>query len=291
MSITPELRALARSAYRQLYRASTVTFSGDAPVLRGQASRMVSPNVLLTVFCPAFRSKLRQDAFSGKAETNPAIYQDQADGALKVAAFLRQNVIQAARVADEENTWSKFSSLPHCFTSPEPTGLKITKDTELGSNDSIKSPPMETDRQARRREKEHNHPDAALLDNVTRVPRMNFSVLKKAHKERVIPALREEDLEETFVRGSGPGGQSINKTENNVQLLHKPTMIRVSCQMTRSLEQNRKLARRLLVEKLDQIANPGLSKDEMRRAKQRERERRRRKKAKKKGLNNTETDP
>lgn len=115
---------------------------------------------------------------------------------------------------------------------------------------------------------------------------MNYSVLKNAHKERVIPELREEDLEETFVRGSGPGGQSINKTENNVQLLHKPTMIRVSCQMTRSLEQNRKLARRLLVEKLDQIANPGLSKDEMRRARQRERERRRRKKAKKKGLKN-----
>lgn len=119
---------------------------------------------------------------------------------------------------------------------------------------------------------------------------MNFSVLKKAHKERVIPALREEDLEETFVRGSGPGGQSINKTENNVQLLHKPTMIRVSCQQTRSLEQNRKLARRLLVEKLDQIANPGLSKDEMRRAKKRERERRRRKKAKKKDLKNVEAD-
>ncbi|KAK0503083.1 hypothetical protein EDD18DRAFT_617630 [Armillaria luteobubalina] len=140
MSITPELRALARSAYRQLYRASTATFSGDAPVLRGQASKMLSPNVLLTVCCPAFRSKLRQDAVSGKEETNPAPYQDQADGALKVAAFLRQNVIQAARVTGEEDTWK----------------LKITKDTELGSNDSVKNPPpMETDRQARRREKEH----------------------------------------------------------------------------------------------------------------------------------------
>ncbi|PBK96675.1 hypothetical protein ARMGADRAFT_923082 [Armillaria gallica] len=258
MSITPELRALARSAYRQLYRASTATFSGDEPVLR------------------AFRSKLREDALSGKAETNPVLYQDQTDGALKVAAFLRQNVIQAARVPGEDDTWK----------------LKITKDTELGSNDSVKNPPpMETDRQARRREKQHNLSDAARLDNDTRVPRMNYSVLKKAHKERVIPELKEEDLEETFVRGIGPGGQSINKTENNVQLLHKPTMIRVSCQMTRSLEQNRKLARRLLVEKLDQIANPGLSKDEMRRARQRERERRRRKKAKKKDLkNDTETE-
>jgi len=50
------------------------------------------------------------------------------------------------------------------------------------------------------------------------------------------------------------------------------------------LAQNRKIARKLLVEKLDQMANPGLSKEEMKRARQIERERRRRKKAKKKSL-------
>jgi len=113
---------------------------------------------------------------------------------------------------------------------------------------------------------------------------MNFSELKKAHKQRVIPELKEEDLEESFVRGSGPGGQSINKTENNVQLLHKPTGIRVSCQESRSLELNRRLARRLIIDKLDKMMNPGLSKADFMRAKQRERERRRRKKAKKKAL-------
>ena len=93
-----------------------------------------------------------------------------------------------------------------------------------------------------------------------------YSQLKKAHQNRVSPELKEEDLDESFVRGrfvlqlypscflkptpgSGPGGQSINKTSNNVQLIHKPTGIRVTCQTTRSLETNRKLARRILLEK------------------------------------------
>lgn len=94
--------------------------------------------------------------------------------------------------------------------------------------------------------------------------------------------MREEDIEESFVRGSGPGGQSINKTQNNVQLLHKPTGFRVACQETRSLQTNRMLARRWLLQKLDKLHNPGLSKDELQRARQQERERQRRKKSKKK---------
>jgi len=97
----------------------------------------------------------------------------------------------------------------------------------------------------------------------------------------VIPELKESDLEESFVRGSGPGGQSINKTNNNVQLLHKPTGIQVKCQETRSLQQNRKIARKILLEKLDHLFNPGLSKEDLKRARERERDRRRKKKARK----------
>lgn len=55
----------------------------------------------------------------------------------------------------------------------------------------------------------------------------------------------------------------------------------MSCQETRSLEQNRKLARRRLLERIDEAENPGLSKENLKAARERERERRRRKKAKK----------
>eukprot|EP00980_Cylindrotheca_fusiformis_P031352 scaffold26216_cov191-Cylindrotheca_fusiformis.AAC.1 len=68
-------------------------------------------------------------------------------------------------------------------------------------------------------------------------------------------ALSEEDLSETFVRGSGPGGQKVNKTSNRVVLVHEPTKLRVECQDTRSLQQNRKIARKRLLEKLDEHLN------------------------------------
>lgn len=65
---------------------------------------------------------------------------------------------------------------------------------------------------------------------------------------------------ETFVRGSGPGGQKINKTSNRVVLVHEPTQLRVECQDTRSLQQNRKIARTRLKEKLDEYLNGSQSK-------------------------------
>jgi protein subunit release factor B len=70
-----------------------------------------------------------------------------------------------------------------------------------------------------------------------------------------LPELKEEDITETFIRGSGPGGQKINKTSNRVLLIHKPTNLRVECQDTRSLQQNRKLARKRLRLKLDEHLN------------------------------------
>ncbi|NXX81675.1 CL065 factor, partial [Urocolius indicus] len=63
--------------------------------------------------------------------------------------------------------------------------------------------------------------------------------------------LTEADLKEQFVRGDGPGGQATNKTNNCVVLKHIPSGIVVKCHQTRSVEQNRKIAREILQEKVD----------------------------------------
>uniref|UniRef100_A0A6V7LLT6 Prokaryotic-type class I peptide chain release factors domain-containing protein n=1 Tax=Bracon brevicornis TaxID=1563983 RepID=A0A6V7LLT6_9HYME len=74
-----------------------------------------------------------------------------------------------------------------------------------------------------------------------------------------VPKLDENDLEEQYVRGSGPGGQATNKTNNAVVLKHKPTGIVVKCHHTRSLWDNKKKAREILITKLDNLINGELS--------------------------------
>lgn len=58
------------------------------------------------------------------------------------------------------------------------------------------------------------------------------------------------EVEERFVRGSGPGGQKINKTSSTVWLRHRPTGIEVRCQRERSQSANRELAWQELSERL-----------------------------------------
>jgi protein subunit release factor B len=62
--------------------------------------------------------------------------------------------------------------------------------------------------------------------------------------------VRETDLEETFIRSGGHGGQNVNKTSTCVALRHRPTGLRVKCQITREQGLNRLLARQLLLDKL-----------------------------------------
>ncbi len=62
--------------------------------------------------------------------------------------------------------------------------------------------------------------------------------------------LRAEDVDERFVRGTGPGGQKINKVSSTVWLRHRPTGLEVRCQRERSQSVNRLEAWVELCEKL-----------------------------------------
>lgn len=64
--------------------------------------------------------------------------------------------------------------------------------------------------------------------------------------------IREEDLEEAFIRGTGAGGQKINKTSSTVVLTHVPTGLEVRCQRERSPSLNRLVAREELCAKLEE---------------------------------------
>jgi len=96
--------------------------------------------------------------------------------------------------------------------------------------------------------------------------------------------IREEDLIEKFILGSGSGGQKVNKTHSCVYLKHIPSGIEIKCQWDRSRDLNRYLARKELCEKLEQRLFKEKSSKQMAFEKIRRQKRRRSKKSKEKML-------
>jgi len=92
----------------------------------------------------------------------------------------------------------------------------------------------------------------------------------------------EDDIEETFIRASGPGGQKTNKTSSRVSLRHTPTNIIVKCQQERSQALNRFLARRQLLDQIERMQKGVLKEEALRIEKIRNRKRKTAKRAKKK---------
>lgn len=76
-----------------------------------------------------------------------------------------------------------------------------------------------------------------------------------SRKHYKFPELKEEEIEEQFVRGHGPGGQAVNVTSNCVVLKHLPTGIFVKVHQSRSLSENRRIARERLQQHLDDYYN------------------------------------
>jgi protein subunit release factor B len=84
-----------------------------------------------------------------------------------------------------------------------------------------------------------------------REKRAPMTLPSQIFKKLAALGMSASDVEEKFVRGSGPGGQKINKTSSTVWLRHGPTGIEVRCQRERSQSANRELAWTELAAKLD----------------------------------------
>ena len=98
--------------------------------------------------------------------------------------------------------------------------------------------------------------------------------------------LTEADLEESFVRARGSGGQKVNKTSACVQLRHPASGLEVKVQESRSRETNRYLARERLCQQLEARATAAQEKRQQHRELQRRRHRRPSKNARKRNVQN-----
>ena len=118
---------------------------------------------------------------------------------------------------------------------------------------------------------------------------MAFNIVSPGKEKSLLDRMqalgvREQDIDEQFVRSSGAGGQKVNKTSSCVVLHHRPTGIRVKCQTERSQALNRFFARRILLDKIEAKLRGAESAEQQEIARIRRQKRRRSRRAKQKLL-------
>ena len=87
---------------------------------------------------------------------------------------------------------------------------------------------------------------------------------KQLHDRIAALGIQESDLEESFTKSGGRGGQNVNKVATCVVLLHRPTGLQVKCQSTRHQGRNRLLARELLLRKFEEMQSARAAADRAR---------------------------
>lgn len=116
---------------------------------------------------------------------------------------------------------------------------------------------------------------------------MDFPVSEKKQtelRERMVAVgLSEADIEEKYVRSSGPGGQKVNKTASCVLLTHRPSGLQVKMQKERSQPLNRYHARKRLCELLEAERLGSASPAAIKAEKIRKQKQRRKRRARKRG--------
>ena len=96
--------------------------------------------------------------------------------------------------------------------------------------------------------------------------------------------LMEDELQESFIRSGGKGGQNVNKVATCVVLKHAPSGLEVKCQQARTQGMNRYHARALLADKMDALINGAMSREQQKIEKIKRQKRKRSKRAKEKML-------